>query len=123
MKQSHFNSGNAITLTGIGAAGVLALWMEGYLPAVNLSFAALGLVVFALGFWYAAFEISSRRFLLLAGISAAGGYVTQYVGADLGAMWQYSPPNHTYYYVPSLFVMASTLASGKRSFPGPLPNE
>ena len=62
--------------------------------------------------YFAAFEVTTRRLVLLAVIAGAGGYLTQVVGATRGGFWSYGPPHHTYYFVPATFVLASLVAYG-----------
>ena len=112
MKQTALNRLNVLLLIVIGAAGVGLLWREGYLPLVRWPFLLYGVAVFAAGFWFAAFELTTRRFLWLAVVAGGGGYLTQYVGATVEGAWTYPAPHHTYYFVPSMFVFAATLAYG-----------
>lgn len=103
---------NVLLVLSIGAAGALSLWCEGYVSRIDWPFALYVAAMCILAVWVAAVAISTRRFLRLIVIAGAGGYVTQYVGAALGAIWSYPPPDRTFYYVPAAFVMASLVAYG-----------
>ncbi|HEY6002583.1 MAG TPA: DUF362 domain-containing protein [Anaeromyxobacter sp.] len=110
--QTTFNRANVVLLALVVAAGALALWLEGYLSRVGLGFALFGLVMGVLAGYFAAFEASTRRLVLLALVAGAGGYLTQWVGATLGDFWRYPPPRGTYYFVPATFAVASLVCFG-----------
>jgi uncharacterized protein (DUF362 family) len=110
--QTTFDRANLLLLAVILAAGGGALFAEGYAGRVSLSFALYGLVMALLAAYFAAFEVSTRRLLVLAIIAGAGGYLTQVMGATLGGFWSYPPPHHTYYFVPATFVLASLVCYG-----------
>jgi hypothetical protein len=45
-------------------------------------------------------------------ISGIGSYITQYVGATGGDLWSYPAPDHTYYFAPAAFAIASLVVYG-----------
>lgn len=110
--QTTFNRPNLALLAVVVVAGGVAVFAEGYGGHISLGFALFGAVMAVLAAYFAAFEISTRRFVLLAVIAGGGGYLTQVVGATLGGFWSYGPPRHTYYFVPFTFVLASLVAYG-----------
>jgi hypothetical protein len=114
------NKFNLILLAAIVTAGGIALWAEGYISLVTRHFIIFGLVMGAAAFTTAALWLTRQRLIAFALVAGSGGYITQYVGATLGGIWSYPPPNHTFMYVPSTFVVASLAAFGLSSrFVGP----
>jgi uncharacterized protein (DUF362 family) len=105
-----FDRANLTLLALILAAGGAALVAEGYAGRVSLAFALYGLVMAALAAYFAAFEVSTRRLIVLAVVAGAGGYLTQVMGATLGGFWSY--PHHTFYFVPATFMLASLVCYG-----------
>jgi uncharacterized protein (DUF362 family) len=110
--QTTFDRRNLALLAMVGIAGGGALFAEGYAGRVSVPFAIYGLVMIGAAGYFAAFEVTTRRLVALAAIAAAGGYLTQVMGATLGGFWSYPPPRHTYYFVPATFALASLVAYG-----------
>jgi hypothetical protein len=120
MKTWRTSKFNLILLAAIVAGGGIAMWAEGYIGLVNRGFIVFGLVMGAVALITAALWLTRQRFIALALVAGVGGYVTQYIGATLGGIWSYPPPDHTFFYVPPTFVVASLAAFGLISkFAGP----
>jgi uncharacterized protein (DUF362 family) len=110
--QTSFNRRNLLLLVLIVATGAGLLLAEGYLGRISALFVVYGAVMLSLAAYFAAFEISTRRFVVLAIVASAGGALTQVVGATLGGFWRYPPPHHTFLFVPATFVLASLVSYG-----------
>jgi uncharacterized protein (DUF362 family) len=108
--QTTFNRANLAVLAAVVVVGGAVLYAEGYAGSISLPFAAFGAVMIAAAGYFAAFEISTRRLVLLVAIAAVGGYLTQSVGTA-GAYWTYAP-RHSFYFVPFTFAIASLVAYG-----------
>jgi len=120
VRQSSLNRTNLIVLGVVATAGGVAMWREGYLGRVNIPFALYGVVALGTAAWFAAFEASTKRFLLLALVAGAGGLATQLFGATVEGLWVYPPPHHSYWFVPATFVFAGVLTYGlTRAVAGP----
>jgi uncharacterized protein (DUF362 family) len=109
--QTTFNRPNLALLALVVVAGGVVVFAEGYGGSLSLGFVLFGAVMAVLAAYFAAFEISTRRFALLAVIAGAGGYLTQVVGTR-GNFWAYGLPHHSFYFVPLTFVLASLVAYG-----------
>src|SRR5439155_7179047 len=92
--QTTFNRRNLGLLAAIVVGGGAVLFAEGYAGHLSLGFAVFGAAMVVAAAYFAAFEVSTRRLVLLAVIAGAGGYLTQLVGATQGAFWSYGPPHH-----------------------------
>lgn len=112
LRQSQLEVPNLLVLLAVAGAGGVLLVLEGYLPQVNAAFAAYTALVVGVGLWFGAFEMSRRRLLATAAVAALGGFATQVVGVDVAGLWSYRGAHETYFFVPSTFVFASTLAYG-----------
>jgi len=114
-KRTNFDSLNVSLLLVVGAAGTWLLVAEGYASLVRLPFLVYVIVVALGALWFAAFEVSRKRLVAIFVVAGSSGYLTQYVGATLDDVWEYAGVHHTYYFVPAMFVFASTLAYGLTS--------
>jgi uncharacterized protein (DUF362 family) len=110
-RHTEFNRINVLVLALIAAGTVLELYRAGYLPLVTWPFAIYGGVVFGLAVWFAAFELTTRRFLWLALVAGATGYLTQVVGSTEQGAWHYAFPRD-FGFVRGMFVLAAVLAYG-----------
>lgn len=108
LAQTTFNRPNLALLAAIVVTGGAVLWAEGHAGDVSFAFALFGAVLIGFAGYIAAFEITTRRLVLLVLIAGAGGYLTQVVGTALHA-WSY---RGTFAFVPFTFAIASLAAYG-----------
>ena len=114
MRQSALNAANLAALAVVAAAGGVALWAAGYLGRVDLPFALYGVVALGTAAWFAAFEASTKRFLLLALVAGAGGLATQWIGSTREGLWTY---DHGYAFVRTRLATSLAFLTG-----GQVPN-
>ena len=114
-KQTNFNLLNVLLLLAVAASGVVLMIIERYVQFLHWPFILFSVVISALGIWYAAFEISTKRLLCLMAVAGLSGFVTQVVGSTVQGVWEYPGPYGSYFFVGSMFACVSTVAYGLTS--------